>query len=314
MWFMLLDALYFAILVVTSTITESEALGALSFLSLFHTLAMFSHLIALWAVDQRPNEHFPSGLVRAETLSLFTVSILTVLGAVICLKESLEHVLHDEEHDFLDEDSTQTVNPAIFLVLLGGILLQLWFALLTKNTNTFKASARAGPSSVPCISMLSSGITDRNVHVMGGLVCYGCAAFVFLAISIDERTRVLDAFSAGFTAVWLFIIAMPVATATARVLLQTAPTEAVSGLDKCLRELTTIDGVLEYANEHFWSLGPDTIAGSLLVRIRRDASEQVVLTQCMSKLSTHVTPRHLTIQIVKDDWLQSQRRPPQTLL
>jgi solute carrier family 30 (zinc transporter), member 6 len=302
-WFMLFDALYFAVLLLISTATESESLGALSLLSLFHTLVMLSHLIALWAVDQRPNEHFPHGLVRAETLARFTVAMLTVLGAIICMKESLEHILHDEDHDFLDEEPTRSVHPAIFLLLLVGVLLQLWFAVLAQQANIFRVSSRATPSTVFCLSLLNPGINDRNMHVLGGLVSYGCTAFVFLAIrlcacacvcvcvrvcvfvcvssstrilhnlpafspctSIDERARILDALSAGFTAFWLARIASPVALAAARVLLQTAPSDAVSGLDKCLRELTTIDGVLEYANEHFWSLSPDTVCECECVR------------------------------------------------
>lgn len=38
------------------------------------------------------------------------------------------------------------------------------------------------------------------------------------------------------------------------ILLQTTPAHIVGQLDKSLRETLTIDGVLEFRNEHFWTL------------------------------------------------------------
>ena len=40
-------------------------------------------------------------------------------------------------------------------------------------------------------------------------------------------------------------------------------------------QASTLDGVLEFRNEHFWTLSFGRIAGSLHVRVRRDANEQV---------------------------------------
>jgi len=40
-----------------------------------------------------------------------------------------------------------------------------------------------------------------------------------------------------------------------RILLQTTPSHIIGQLDKLLREACTLDGVLEFRNEHFWTLG-----------------------------------------------------------
>jgi len=40
-----------------------------------------------------------------------------------------------------------------------------------------------------------------------------------------------------------------------QILLQTTPSHVLGQLDKCLREACTLDGVLEFRNEHFWTLG-----------------------------------------------------------
>ena len=45
------------------------------------------------------------------------------------------------------------------------------------------------------------------------------------------------------------------------------------------------------------------MAGSLHVRVRRDADEQAVLAKLHGKLSRFVAPELLTIQIIKDDWV-----------
>ena len=51
----------------------------------------------------------------------------------------------------------------------------------------------------------------------------------------------------------------PTAIFTAKMLLQTTPTHLITKLDKCLREASTLDGVLEFRNEHFLSVSLDTV-------------------------------------------------------
>lgn len=76
----------------------------------------------------------------------------------------------------------------------------------------------------------------------------------------------------------------------------------IGQLDKLLREVSTLDGVLEVRSEHFWTLGFGTLAGSVHVRIRRDANEQMVLAHVTNRLYTLVST--LTVQIFKDDWIR----------
>lgn len=69
-----------------------------------------------------------------------------------------------------------------------------------------------------------------------------------------------------------------------------------------LREASTLDGVLEFRDEHFWTLSFGVLAGSLHVRVRRDADEQLVLAHVWNKLAGIV--QILTIHIFKDDWMR----------
>ena len=72
--------------------------------------------------------------------------------------------------------------------------------------------------------------------------------------------------------------------------------------DLSLREASTLDGVLEFRDEHFWTLSFGVLAGSLHVRVRRDADEQLVLAHVWNKLAGIV--QILTIHIFKDDWMR----------
>lgn len=76
----------------------------------------------------------------------------------------------------------------------------------------------------------------------------------------------------------------------------------MTALDKALREASTLDGVLELRNEHFWTIGFGSLVGSLYVRVRRDASEQLVLAHVTKRL--HPFVKHLTVQVFKDDWVR----------
>lgn len=93
---------------------------------------------------------------------------------------------------------------------------------------------------------------------------------------------------------------MPLSSFTGKTLLQTTPAHMIGHLDKCLREASTLEGVLEFRNEHFWTLGYNDLVGSIHVRVRRDANEQVVLSHLTNRLSNLVSD--LTIQVFKDEW------------
>lgn len=96
------------------------------------------------------------------------------------------------------------------------------------------------------------------------------------------------------------ITMIPFTVSSATILLQTTPSHLTAQLDKSLREASTLDGVLEFRNEHFWTLSFGYLVGSLHVRIRRDADEQIVMAHVWNKLSSFV--QILTIHIFKDDW------------
>src|SRR5690606_17295180 len=75
----------------------------------------------------------------------------------------------------------------------------------------------------------------------------------------------------------VFSTMYPLTYYTGMILLQTTPSHVHNQIDRCMSEATTVDGVLELKNSHFWQLDFNQIAGTVDVRIRRDADEQIVL-------------------------------------
>ncbi|KAM6278945.1 zinc transporter 6 isoform 5-T5 [Porphyrio hochstetteri] len=123
----------------------------------------------------------------------------------------------------------------------------------------------------------------------------------YMLIEINNYFAV-DTASAIAIALMTFGTMYPMSVYSGKVLLQTTPPHVIGQLDKLLREVSTLDGVLEVRNEHFWTLGFGTLAGSVHVRIRRDANEQMVLAHVTNRLYTLVST--LTVQIFKDDWIR----------
>ena len=123
----------------------------------------------------------------------------------------------------------------------------------------------------------------------------------YMLIEINNYYAV-DTASAIAIALMTFGTMYPMSVYSGKVLLQTTPPHVFGQLDKLLREVSTLDGVLEVRNEHFWTLGFGTLAGSVHVRIRRDANEQMVLAHVTNRLYTLVST--LTVQIFKDDWIR----------
>ncbi|CAF89989.1 unnamed protein product, partial [Tetraodon nigroviridis] len=118
--------------------------------------------------------------------------------------------------------------------------------------------------------------------------------------SSPSNYNAADTASAVAIALMTFGTMYPMSVYSGKVLLQTTPPHVIGQLDKLLREVSTLDGVLEVRNEHFWTVGFGSLAGSAHVRIRRDANEQLVLAHVTNRLLPLVST--LTVQIFKDDW------------
>jgi hypothetical protein len=126
-------------------------------------------------------------------------------------------------------------------------------------------------------------------------LCVFCLFFVSALTSVLPNTH----------QALLGIAAIPGVESAALILMQTVPLETVQRIQNSLREMATFEGILEFQHQHFWIVHEGELAGSLHVRVRRDANSQTVLAQVSNKLAHLIAPRNLTVQVVKDDWMQA---------
>ncbi|XP_072565496.1 zinc transporter 6 [Paramormyrops kingsleyae] len=286
--------------------SNSMALTAYSYLTIFDLFSLITCLISYWVTMTKPSPVYSFGFDRFEVLAVFASTVLVQLGSLFILKESVERLM--------DQPEIHTGR------LLVGTFVGLFFNLMTllsvKNKPFVYVSEAASTSWLQehvadlsrslcgVIPGLSGVLLPRmNPFVLINLAGALSLCVTYMLIEINNYSA-MDTASAVIIALMTFGTMYPMSVYSGKVLLQTTPSHVIGQLDKVLREVSTLDGVLEVRNEHFWTVGFGSLAGSIHVRIRRDASEQMVLAHVTSRLHTLVST--LTVQIFKDDWM----RPP----
>uniref|UniRef100_A0A7N6BX93 Cation efflux protein transmembrane domain-containing protein n=1 Tax=Anabas testudineus TaxID=64144 RepID=A0A7N6BX93_ANATE len=278
------------------------ALTAYTYLTIFDLFSLITCLISSWVTMKKPSQVYSFGFERLEVLAVFASTVLVQLGALFILKESVER--------FMEQPEVHTGR------LLVGTFVALFFNLLTLmsvRNKPFAYVSEAASSSwlqehvadlsrslCGVIPGLSSVLLPRMnpfflINMAGAL----SLCITYMLIEINNYNAV-DTASAVAIALMTFGTMYPMSVYSGKVLLQTTPSHIIGQLDKLLREVSTLDGVLEVRNEHFWTVGFGSLAGSAHVRIRRDANEQLVLAHVTNRLLPLVST--LTVQIFKDDW------------
>ncbi|KAK9963904.1 hypothetical protein ABG768_005123 [Culter alburnus] len=284
--------------------TNSMALTAYTYLTIFDLFSLITCLLSFWVTMKKPSQVFSFGFERFEVLAVFASTVLVQLGALFILKESVER--------FVEQPEVHTGR------LLVGTFVALFFNLLTllsvKNKPFVFVSQAASTSWLQehvadlsrslcgLIPALSSVLLPRmNPFVLINLAGAFALGITYMLIEISNY-HAMDTASAVAIALMTFGTMYPMSVYSGKVLLQTTPSHVIGQLDKLLREVSTLDGVLEVRNEHFWTIGFGSLAGSVHVRIRRDADEQMVLAHVTNRLNVLVST--LTVQIFKDDWVR----------
>uniref|UniRef100_A0A3P8WDV4 Solute carrier family 30 member 6 n=1 Tax=Cynoglossus semilaevis TaxID=244447 RepID=A0A3P8WDV4_CYNSE len=239
--------------------------------------------------------HTHFGFERLEVVAVFASTVLVQLGALFILKERC--VFHVGR-------------------LLVGTFVAFFFNLLTLlsvRNKPFSYVSEAASSSwlqehvadlsrsvCGIVPGLSSVLLPRmNPFVLINVAGAMSLCITYMLIEMNNYNGV-DTASAVAIALMIFGTMYPMSVYSGKVLLQTTPSHVIGQLDKLLREVSTLEGVLEVRNEHFWTVGFGSLAGSAHVRIRRDANEQLVLAHVTNRLLPLVST--LTVQIFKDDW------------
>uniref|UniRef100_A0A8C1SK37 Solute carrier family 30 member 6 n=1 Tax=Cyprinus carpio TaxID=7962 RepID=A0A8C1SK37_CYPCA len=296
--FGVLNLICTACLLMWCSSTNSMALTAYTYLTIFDLFSLITCLLSFWVTMKKPSQVYSFGFERFEVLAVFASTVLVQLGALFILKESVER--------FVEQPEVHTGR------LLVGTFVALFFNLLTllsvKNKPFVFVSEAASTSWLQehvadlsrslcgLIPALSSVLLPRmNPFVLINLAGAFALGITYMLIEINNYNA-MDTASAMAIALMIFGTMYPMSVYSGKVLLQFS--HVCLALD--VFQVSTLDGVLEVRNEHFWTIGFGSLAGSVHVRIRRDADEQMVLAHVTNRLNTLVST--LTVQIFKDDW------------
>ncbi|KAG3267866.1 zinc transporter 6 isoform X2 [Ictidomys tridecemlineatus] len=268
--------------------TNSIALTAYTYLTIFDLFSLITCLISYWVMVRKPSPVYSFGFERLEVLAVFASTVLAQLGALFILKESAER--------FLEQPEIHTGR------LLVGTFVALSFNLFTMLSIRNKPFAYV--SEAASTSWLQEHVADLSRSLCG--IIPGLSSIFLPRMNPFVLIDLAGAFALCITYMLIEInnyFAVDTASAIAIALMTFGtmyPMSVYSG--KVLLQVSTLDGVLEVRNEHFWTLGFGSLAGSVHVRIRRDANEQMVLAHVTNRLYTLVST--LTVQIFKDDWIR----------
>ncbi|XP_075243318.1 zinc transporter 6-A-like [Convolutriloba macropyga] len=289
--------------------THSLAFRCLLFLAIFDFSSLITSIVSVWVSRQPTSSTFSFGYARCEVLSVFSSSMLAMLGCFIVFKESIEHILVPHSDEVLEPG----------LILLGTVMTLPYHLFVTYGIKNPAMSyvITAAPSSwlqehVADVSRALCAIVpglDKlllpriNSVVLLGLSCATMLLGSTFLVNVSSY-MILDTISAAFISFIMFATMLPLSLYSGKILVQTTPSHVVGQLEKTLREVSTLDGVLEFRKEHFWTIGFNNLCGSVQIRVRRDANEQMVLAHVLSRLSSTASSSNVTVEIFKDDWTQ----------
>lgn len=303
--FLGLNVLGTIILFIWCHATNSMALTAYTYLTIYDIFSLLICLLSHWVQMQKPSPSYSFGYERFEVLAVFASTMLAQLGALFIIKESIERLL---------------IPPEIHTgrLLIGTVFAFFLHMFVTYSINNKAINHTVDASSSSWLQEHVSDMSESVCHIVPGLSklllprinpfaligCTGAIALVLTYILVDTKSYYsADTWAAMAIAIKTCGTMFPMSVYTGKILLQTAPSHILGQLDKVLREASTLDGVLEFRHEHFWTLSFRTLAGSVQVRVRRDADEQMVLAHVYNRLSNLVS--QLTVQIFKDDWTRA---------
>ncbi|CAB3996756.1 Zinc transporter 6 [Paramuricea clavata] len=283
-------------------ISNSMALTAFTYLTVFDFLSLLTCFLSIWISLQNPSSNFTFGFARVEVLAVFASTMLAIFGALFVIKESMERILIPPEVNTDHMMMVTCVGLVVHLVVTYGTRNKPFNQVLKASTSNWLQDALMDLGHSICGVFPPLGnflIAKVNPFALVALV--GAIAVVVTTVFIDYKNYYLaDTLAAIAIALLTWATMLPLAIYSGHVLLQTCPRAVMNQVDKCMREALTLDGVLEFRNEHFWTLSFGKLVGSLHVRVRRDADEQLVLAHVTNKLAGHVAD--LTVQVFKEDW------------
>eukprot|EP01114_Cavostelium_apophysatum_P015957 TRINITY_DN4457_c0_g1_i1.p1 TRINITY_DN4457_c0_g1~~TRINITY_DN4457_c0_g1_i1.p1 ORF type:complete len:694 (-),score=148.99 TRINITY_DN4457_c0_g1_i1:60-2141(-) len=298
-----INLMFMFVEVVYGYLTNSLGLISDACHMLFDSTALAIGLVAS-IVSKRPaNDIFSYGYGRVENLSGFINGIFLVFIGGLVLTESAERFYHPQE---INTDNLLLVSCLGLGVNLIGVFA---FHDLHDHGDHGDDEDEGGGHSHGHGGH-SHGHSHGHKEGQSNANLYG----VYLHILADTLGSVGVICSSLMVSYWgwtiadpicsfcisllIFVSVVPLLKGSAMTLLQTTPGEFDEKYEKCLKQISTMEGVIQISNPHFWKVAKSNIIGTMQVQIRKDVSEQTILAQVMGILKKKGV-KQATVEIVK---------------
>jgi len=258
-------------------------------------IGLFASVIANW----EPNQVYSYGFGRVEVLSGFINGIFLIFIAFAVLLESMERVWHPQE---INTDKLLLVSCLGLCVNLIGVFA---FHDLHGGGGDHAGHSHDHGHSHGHDHAAHEGKKEKkqhneNIHgvylhiiadTLGsvGVITSSCFVQFFGWTSADPICSFC-------ISVLIFVSVIPLLSSSAATLLQATPKNFEKKLSKCLNKVLSIEGVVSYANPHFWQLYKDILIGTLQVQISDEQMHQKVLSK-VNKIFTKKGVKNLTIEV-----------------
>ena len=231
------------------------------------------------------NELFTFGLSRVPVLAAFTNASFLFFTAVFIALQVLHRLSIPQE-----------VNPwgLVFVVLFGLVIKLLGFFLfihgglisiknIVGNASTSTTTTSSSSNNNDNGSIVSGRRRSSNLNMQVLLIGIFSDAMRSTGILITSSTLHLwqhsDTAASLIISLLMIRTVLPTLKSSAKILLQCAPDTPLTKatVERCVRHLSNLEGVLEVREERYWSIDGTTCTGTFCIRAHANADEQAIL-------------------------------------
>eukprot|EP00943_MAST-04B_sp_MAST-4B-sp1_P005497 g5497.t1 len=253
------------------------------------------------------NDYFTFGLSRVPVLAAFTNAAFLFFTATFLALQVLHRL-----------STPQVVKPwgLVFVVFFGLVIKLLGlFLFIQGGLLSLKNIFRNGSISNSNV-ISSSNFNKRNSNLNMEILLIGVFSDLIRSAGILITSSTLHLWQHSDTAASLIIsflmvrTVLPTLQSSAKILLQCAPDTTVTKatVERCVRHLSNIEGVLEVREERYWTIDGTACTGTFCIRAHENADEQAILKK--AEILCKPTFKYLNVQIEKDPpttWFLSKR-------
>lgn len=232
-------------------------------------------LFAMAASKRNKDAVYSYGYQRLEVLAAFTNALFLLFMSFSLAVEALHAFIQDES-----EHKHYLIVSAVTNLLVN--LLGIWFfRSYARVTLVYRKAEDMNFHSV-CLHVIADSIRSAGIVL----------ASWFLTLGVKNA----EVLCLGLVSVTVFMLVIPLFRTTGGILLQMAPSIPSSALNKCLRQITSVEDVSEIAQARFWELIPGHVVGSLMIQVKQGTDHNSIL-HYVHNLYHELGVEDLTVQI-----------------